>query len=256
MKRVFSVLLICLCLCGCGVQPAAEPATVPTELTTVPTELTTVPEQTLETTVEVTNGLHSGINDDGSFDEGTLFIGDSLTYGMVTGYLPDNGLLGQAKYMAIPGAAITCYKQGPALGAKPSAYSPQFEGLYMFQAVEAYGEEFTAVYLMLGTNANEYATDKVYAAMVAHLLVNCPNATIYLQLVPNNRSDRVNSEAANGRIQRVYESMPQEDRLQLIDTQTAIGYHLAADGIHLVTEGQQCWYEALVAYAEENEIGR
>lgn len=249
MKRVFSVLLICLCLCGCVAQPEAEPTTVPTEQTTVPVETT-------ETTVSLTAGLHSGIKADGSFDAGTLFIGDSLTYGMVTGYLPDNGLLGEAKYMAIPGAAITCYEKGPALGAKPSAFSPEFEGLYMCQAVEVYGEGITAVYLMLGTNANEYATDRVYMDMVTHLLEHCPDATIYLQLVPYNRSDRVNSEAANGRVQRIFDQLEGEKRLRLIDTQTAIGYNLAPDGIHLVTKGQKCWYEALVAYAEEQEIGR
>lgn len=247
MKKVFSVLLICLCLCGCVTQPEAEP-------TTVPTEQTTVPFETTEITVSLTAGLHSGIKEDGSFDVGTLFIGDSLTYGMVTGYLPDNGLLGQAKYIAIPGAAITCYHQGSELGVKPAAYSPEFDGLRVYEAVEKYGAQFTAVYLMLGTNANEYSTDQVYMDMVTHLLEHCPNATVYLQLVPYNRSDRVNSEAANGRVQRIFDQLEGENRLRLIDTQTAIGYNLAPDGIHLVTKGQKCWYEALVAYAQTHKI--
>lgn len=248
MKRILPILLVCLCLCGCAPQVQQEE--------TAPTEQTTVPAETEETTQSPTAALHSGLKPDGSFDAGTLFIGDSLTFGMVQIYLPDNGFLGEAKYMAIPGAAITCYEKGPALGEKPSAYSPEFEGMYMCQAVEAYGESFTAVYLMLGTNANEYATDQVYIDMVAHLLEYCPNATIYLQLVPYNRSERVNSEAANGRVQRAYDYFSEEKRVQLIDTQTAIGYNLAPDGIHLVTKGQQLWYEAIVDYGYKNGIGR
>lgn len=248
MKRLLPILLICACLCGC--TPAMQSSEI------VPTEQTTVPTEVTETTLSASAGLHSGLKEDGSFDGGTLFIGDSLTFGMVELYLPDNGLLGEAKYMAIPGAATTCYAKGPALGAKPSAYSPEFEGMYMCQAVEKYGAGFTAVYVMLGTNANEYATDRVYADMVAHLLEYCPNATIYLQLVPNNRSERVNTQAANGHVQHAFASFDDEPRLQLIDTQTAIGYNLAPDGIHLVTEGQRCWYEAIVAYAKEHEIGR
>ena len=248
MRVLALVLVLCLLLCGCVTKTAVQP------LPTAPAETTTPSEPVEETTQSPTAGLHSGLKPDGSFDEGTLFIGDSLTYGLVTRYLKENGLLGQAKYMAMPGAAITCYEKGPALGVKPAAYSPEFDGLYMYQAVELCGQQVTAVYLMLGTNANEYATDQVYIDMVEHLLKHCPQATIYLQLVPYNRSDRVNSEAANGRVQRAFNHFEGQQRLRLIDTQTAIGYNLAPDGIHLVTKGQQLWYEAIVDYAEENGI--
>ena len=249
MKRMLPLLLVCLCFCGCVSKEQTQPIDIPTEQSVTQAQNT-------ETTEASTLELHSGIMADGAFDEATLFIGDSLTYGMVTKYLPDNDLLGEAKYMAIPGAAITCYKKGPALGSKVSAYNPEFDGMLIYEAVEQYGDTFHAVYLMLGTNANEYATDQVYIDMVCHLLEHCPNATIYLQLVPNNRSDRVNSEAANGRVQRAFAYFNGESRLQLIDTQTAIGYNLAGDGIHLVTEGQRCWYQALVDYAKQNKIGR
>lgn len=248
MKAVLLILVLCLCLCGCTPETQPPAPTVPIE--------TTQPETTEQTTVSPMAGLHSGLKPDGSFNETTLFIGDSLTYGMVTDYLPDNGLLGKAKYIAIPGAAITCYRQGAALGVKAAAYSPEFEGLFVYQAVEQYGAALTAVYLMLGTNANEYATDEVYFDMVAHLIEYCPNATIYLQLVPYNRSDRVNSEAANARVQRAYEHFANERRVQLIDTQTAIGYNLTPDGIHLVTKGQSLWYQAIVDYAVEQGIGQ
>lgn len=249
MKVLVLLIAVCLLLGGC--VPKQEQPTVPT----VPTE-ETQPQTTAETTVSPMAGLHSGLKPDGSFDEGTLFIGDSLTYGMVTKYLPDNGLLGEAKYMAVPGATITCYMQGAVLGVKPAVYSPEFEGLAMYQAVEQTGAQFRAVYLMLGTNANEYATDQIYIDMVAHLLENCPNATIYLQLVPYNQSDRVNSEAANARVQTAYDHFAGERRVLLIDTQTAIGYNLAPDGIHLVTKGQECWYQAIVDYANDSGIAQ
>lgn len=249
MKAVLLILILCLCLCGC--TPKTQPPLVPT----VPTE-TTQPEATEQTTVSAAAGLHSGLKPDGSFDEGTLFIGDSLTFGLVERYLKEEGLLGQAMYMAIPGAAITCYRKGPALGDKPSLYTPEFEGLYLYEAVELAGERVTAVYLMMGTNASEYATDQTYIDMVEHLLESCPNATVYLQLVPYNRSERVNSEFANARVQVAYEHFAGERRVRLIDTQTAIGYNLAPDGIHLVTKGQECWYQAILDYAKDNDIAQ
>ncbi len=248
MKAVLLILVLCLCLCGCTPKTQPPAPTVPTE--------TTQPETTEPTTVSPVEGLHSGLKQDGTFDEGTLFIGDSLTYGLVERYLKEEGLLGEAMYMAVPGAAITCYRQGPALGVKAAAYSSEFKGLYMFEAAELAGEKVTAVYLMLGTNASKYATDETYIDMVAHLLESCPNATIYLQLVPYNRSELVNSDTANARVQRAYEYFANERRVRLIDTQTAIGYNLAPDGIHLVTKGQALWYQAIVDYAAEQGIGQ
>ena len=250
MKKLIAIVLLLGLLTGCAAQTPAPVAEVET---TQPVTTQPVVETIQE---EEKSPLHSGLNSDGSFDEFTLFIGDSLTYGMVTGYLPDNGYLGGAKYMAIPGGAITCYMKGPRLGEKPSAYTQEFEGLTMRQAVEQYGKPIRAVYLMLGTNATEYDSDAMYAEMVDHLLTYCPDATIYLELVPRDRSVKVSSEKANQRINRVFQQFQDEPRVQLIDTNTAIGDHLAADGIHLQEKGQACWYKAIVDYAAEKGIER
>lgn len=251
--KICILILLLACLSGCTAQKMDYAPS------SVPAEQVTEHEIQPQTTAEMENlqpmpMLHSGLREDGAFDEGTLFIGDSLTYGMVEGYLPDNGLLGGARYMAIPGAAITCYMQGPALESQTCACSPEFEGLYLYQGVEQAGEEVTAIYFMMGTNASKYATDQTYIDIVSHMLESCPNATVYLQLVPHNRSERVNSETANARVQNAFSYFADEPRVRLIDTQTAIGYNLAPDGIHLVTKGQECWYQAIVTYAAEHEI--
>lgn len=265
MKKALALLLAAVLLCGCA--PAEQtPETEPTEATAAPTEETQAPteeptEATEAPTEEPTEPpfqLHSGIREDGSFDEGTLFIGDSLTYGMVAIYLPENQFLGDARYIAMPGATILAYFQGPMLSSTGyySYYSPEFEGLYMYEGVEAAGEKTTAIYFMMGTNYSKYATDETYIQIVEHMLESCPNATVYIQLVPNDLSSQIDHEIANRRVRNAYEYFQQEgnERVLLIDTQTAIGYHLLGDGIHLNEEGQDCWYHALLAFAKENQI--
>lgn len=107
-----------LSMAGCG-KKAAEPTEEPT--TTAATEVITEPtaeptaKPTTESTAEPTTEpatepttqpteaplvLHSGLREDGTFDEGTLFLGDSLTYMLVGSYLEPKGLIGGAKYAA------------------------------------------------------------------------------------------------------------------------------------------------------------
>ena len=267
-KRILALALAALLLTGCGrsSQPAEE-RTVPTQKPTMeetlppetqpPTEPSTEAATEAPAEPEVPQWLHSGIRQDGTFDEGTLFIGDFLTYGLVTGYLTDRELLGDAKYMVIPGGALTAFDYGPALTHDTDClFSPEFEGMLMREAVEEAGDSVTAVYFMMGTNFSKYADDETLTGIVEHILACCPNATVFLQLVPYDRSTRVDYEEANRRVLLTYMHYQQEanPRVLLIDTQTAIGYNLTTDGIQLTTEGQACWYQALVAFADGNHI--
>ena len=130
---IVSILLLSMLLSGCGSRivvapppapqatvetaaPATEPVTEPvnepvTEPETEPaTEPATEPETepaTEPTEPEVV--LHSGIREDGTFDEGTLFMGDSLTYMLVGSYLTPRKLMGDAKHAAMCGTKVTAF---------------------------------------------------------------------------------------------------------------------------------------------------
>jgi hypothetical protein len=92
--------------------------------------------------------------------------------------------------------------------------------------------------------------------IVDHLLASCPNATIFLEIVPFDQSTKVKYERATEWVHYVYEHFQAEgnERIFLIDSQTAIGYNLSTDGIHLTTQGQECWYQELVTFAVANDI--
>ena len=56
--------------------------------TTPPTEEPTDPPTEAPTEPPIV--LHSGLREDGTFGEGAMLIGDSLTYGLVSNYLTSN----------------------------------------------------------------------------------------------------------------------------------------------------------------------
>lgn len=267
MKKAIALMMIGLLLCGCA--PAAQtPETEPAEEVTVPTEETQVPtEEPTEETTEATEAptepteppvqLHSGIREDGSFGEGALFIGDSLTYGLVLQYLTIYNLLGDARYMAISGAPVCNFFSLQTLGnpVNTTAYSQEFYGKNYAQAVEIAGESVTAVYYMMGTNYDPDCDADMYIEIMDHILKSCPNATLYLQLVPVSTKDYIPYDQINEIIRQVHEHYQQQGipRVMLIDTHTAIGDNLS-DGIHLTLQGQENWYNAIVAFAKENQI--
>lgn len=264
-KTAFSllaILIICvLCICHLvNRQPdniALQVISAGVSLTEYGTEdEEAIPSVSTAPPTEPATDLHSGIREDKTFDEGTLFIGDSLTYGLVDNYLKENGLLGDAKYMAMSGAAVTAFIYGPGLTSPMCVFSPEFEGLTFSEAAELAGDSVTAIYFMLGTNHSDRANADTYVSIVEYLLEVCPNATVYLQKVPFSTSDKINYMEANRRILAAYDHFVRQEnsRVLLIDTQTAIGHALIADGIHLSTEGQENWYHALLAFAEENQI--
>lgn len=263
----FCILLSVLLLCGCA-GPAAEtqapqtapstqaPTTLPAETTEAPTTAPATEAPTEETLPEVE--LHSGIRGDGTFNASTLFIGDSLTYGLVEHYLVYNGLIGDARYMARVGLPLSGYFNQDSLMApnRGALYSKEFYGKTFDEAVAAVGEEITAVYLMLGTNYDTTSNESGYMETVEHLLEHCPNATIYVQLIPYSEQPTVHTEQVNFGILVAVDDFQARgiQRVQCIDTLSAIGISQREDGIHLNNEGNQLWYEALLAYAEENEI--
>jgi hypothetical protein len=261
--KILASLLAVLLLWGCVPKHSQEipvstqpPTEAPTE---APNEAPTEEPTQAPTEPKPEWLLHSGIREDGSFDEGTLFIGDSLTCGFLQSYLAENDLVGDAWYMAMPGAALTAFFNGPRLrynGQYYSYFSPAFADGTMAEGVEKVGENLTAVYLMMGTNHNDGVTEQLYVDVVGYILECCPNATVYLQRIPWSTSSAVDEDAANGRIQHAYEYYVNqgEIRVRLIDTQTFIDYNLTPDGVHLTWTGQRQWYEALVGYARYHEI--
>ena len=261
MKKLiaFTLALSLLFLCGCSGTPAeTAPTDRPTEAPTVPTTLPPEPtEVPTEPPTEPDAELHSGLRSDGSFDSGTLFIGDSLTYGLIYSYLMANDLIGDARYMAVVGAPILEFFHGSVLDHSRSCiYSGEFDGLTYSQAVESVGQEITAVYFMLGSNYSAGTNADTYIEIVDFLLEKCPNATVYLQLIPYASSENVNGDAVYWSILEAYGHYAREEnaRVIMLDIKRAVGVNLTQDGVHLTYEGQENWYKALVAHAAENNI--
>ncbi len=201
--------------------------------------------------------LHSGIRADGTFNEGTVFIGDSLTYGLVAHYLKANDLIGGAKYMAIVGVPLRVFFNGTRLSGGQSVYSPEFKGLTYAKAVEKVGSKATAIYMMLGTNYDPGADSEMYIQVVDAILKSCPNATVYLQLIPHSRSGNVHTDDVNEQILAAYTHYQNQkiERVRLIDTRSFVGIEgIGGDGIHMNPVGMDAWYNGLLANARINQI--
>ena len=260
LRAALAALLILTCA-GCGSETVPSPteqetlAFAPTEATTVPTTVAT--EAPTEAPTEPIFLGHSGLREDGSFDEGTWFIGDSLTYFFV-GYLQEQGLLGDMKYTAQCGSQVTAFFAGNIMRDVqdvPCRFSPEFKGMEFDEAALSLGENATAIYIMWGTNFTYTATSQTYIDIVDFLLDNCPNATIHLQLIPYGMPSYVFHETVNGRIREAFDHYRQQeqDRVFLIDTYTAIGDN-TIDGVHLNSIGNTAWYQAIVNSAEANGL--
>jgi len=266
MKRINLLFFACamiLCFAGCSLRQVDLPAEVPADAPvsqTASQSLTASPTQTPapSTAPSATPApsepelvLHSGLCDDGSFSSGTLFLGDSLTYIFTGNYLPENGLLGDAKYAAQCGSQVTAFFSSTVLEPRSrmiAGYSEEFEGMKFYEAAASLGEKAEAIYFMWGTNFTPDATADNYIEIVDFLLENCPNATIHLQTIPHGD---VSYTVVNQRIKDAYEHYLQNDepRVLLIDTYAAIGNN-TVDGIHLNLIGNSNWYNAIVEHAK------
>ena len=271
MKRLLALLLILPVLCGCAAgkpmqttAPTTVSVTVPTTAaapTTEPAAETTAEPTTEPTTVATEPPLvrHSGLEADGSFNEGTLFIGDSMTCILISDYLMPNGLLGGANYSAKYGAQVLAYLNGTRM--EPHSYNrcfyrPEHEYMTYHEIAAQLGEQVNAVYIMFGTNFTEYQFVERYCEVVDYLLVTCPNATIHVQLIPWGNEQVVFYETVNGWLREVmahYEALG-EQRVMLIDTYTAIGQNTDEGCIHLNIQGNKHWYHAIRQHAADNGL--
>ena len=274
----FLLSLLILLFSGCGKE---APPTVPTAVTTVPTETPATEAVTEAPTTEApteiptdapteapaeaptealrwTQEVHSGLREDGTFDEHTLFVGDSLTFLMITDYLQKYDCIGDAKYAVKAGAQVTAFFNEK----YPMCYDPkmnclyveEFEGLTMAQSAAAMGEDLHALYLMMGTNYTPYGTKQEYIDICDFVLENCPNATVHLQLIPFSPIVRYNQ--INQRIREAYEHYQAlgQERVMLIDTCTGIGNHLIPDKVHLDDTGRENWYLTLLAHDRDLDL--
>ena len=259
MKRFMKaacLLLAMLLLCACTAP--AEP-TVPETTQIVPTtELATVP--TTEPT-EPPLVLHSGLREDGSFDEGTWFIGDSMTCILVEDYLEPEGFLGDANYTGKYGAQITAFFDGTVMDPKAigrCVCRPEHEKLRYEDVAVELGEQATAIYIMFGTNYTWNAYADAYIELTDFLLETCPNATVHLQLIPWGSGKNIKFDRVNEWVREAYAHYQEkgEQRVFLIDTFTAIGRNTDKGYIHLNKQGNENWYNAIVAHAEENNLSQ
>lgn len=263
IRRIFCALLALLLAFGCAACAQPAPATeAATEPTTVPTTEATEPPTTEAPTEPPTEPplvLHSGIREDGTFSEGTLFIGDSLTCGFLMGFMSKSGYIGDSKYMTICGSKVSAFFDGTVIEPKDNVvtfYSPEFEGKEFDDATAELGESVTAIYLMWGTNFMAKGTEQDYIDIIDFMLEHCPNATVHLQLVPYAELGLIPYPTINNRIRAAfahYEAL-EEPRVFLVDTFKGIGRCVGVDGVHLVNMGNERWYNTLVNHAMDNGL--
>jgi len=268
--QIFILVLLMIGLTACASSSGHPETTVPeTTVETTPAVQTAPTEAATEATLPPTEAtlpptepspvLHSGLREDGSFDEGTLFIGDSMTCLLVDSYLAPRGLLGDAWSVARYGARVVSFFDESVVmlpnSGKRCIFRPEHLGMGYAQVAGDLGEKLTAIYMMFGSNRTENAGAQAYIDIVDYLLQTCPNATIHLQLIPWGVEDIVLCDEANAWIREAYEHYQQEaePRVMLIDTHTAIGIN-TFDGVHLDDTGNENWYNAIVEHAKANGL--
>ena len=170
-------------------------------------------------------------------DSRTVLVGDSLTCLLIAQWLRPGNLLGGASYMAAPNSAVNYFFEDwwPLEPLEQNTYyceaSPGLEGMTFAEAVEAPAGTFTRVLFLMGS-----------------MLENWPEATIYMQTVPDSPTGAVETDRINGVIADAvdeYEAAG-ETRVKLLDTNSCWGEGcFLSDGIHLTVLGLQKWYEYL-----------
>ncbi len=187
-------------------------------------------------------------------DSETVLVGDSLTCHLIATLLRPNDLLNGASYMAAPNSAVNYYFEDwwPLKPLEQNGYGSEtsegLEGLTFAEAVEATAGKFTRVLFLMGSNSSEYSVVEDYTVVIDHMLEYWPEATIYMQTVPDSVTGVVATERINGIIEEAvahYEELG-DTRVKLLDTNSCWGSGCyLPDGAHLTDVGLRAWYEFL-----------
>lgn len=189
-------------------------------------------------------------------DSKTVLIGDSLTCHLITYFLKPHDLLGGASYMAAANSAVNYYFEDwwPLKPLEQNAYGCEvgegLEGLTFAEAVEATEGKFTRVLFLMGSNSSDYSVVSDYTVVIDHMLEYWPEATIYMQTVPDSVTGVVLTERINGIIADAvaYYEEQGDSRVKLLDTNSCWGSGCyLPDGAHLTDLGIKTWYEYLAA---------
>jgi len=196
---------------------------------------------------------------EGIFDAETLFIGDSLTCGLVSSYLQPNGYMGEAGSMATANMRVTYFfKSWWTLRASDQnvwsvAANPEYRGMTFENAVRSSAGRYDTVYFHLGTNGSTSVTAEDYYPVLDLLLECYPKATVYVQTLADNRNGLVATDRVNGILAGVVETYHAdgEERIVLLDTNAIWDADcMRSDGVHFNNEGYSRWYALLC----ENEL--
>ena len=258
LRRLCALLLSALMLlafAGCG-APTPRPLPTVSPIETLPPAPPSSPTPTEEEPQADPSepplpGI--GVAPDGTFSDAALFIGDSLTAGLIQ-RLRMTERLGAARYMAICAYSMQSFFGEPYLDDLAQAQYgmecyPTFYGMTYAQAVRAAGEGVGAIYYMLGTNGSQAVTQENYTGILTYLRECCPAAVIYAQTIPYSMTKLSDYEHVNAVVRESVEALRAagDGNVYVLDTFTAIGTeHLSGDGLHLTAEGLDLWY-ALIA---------
>lgn len=187
-------------------------------------------------------------------DSETVLVGDSLTCHLIAMFLRPYDLLNGASYMAAPNSAVNYYFEDwwPLKPLEQNGYGSEtsagLEGLTFAEAVEATEGKFTRVLFLMGSNSSEYSVVEDYTVVIDHMLEYWPEATIYMQTVPDSTTGVVATERINSVIRAAvthYEEH-EETRVKLLDTNSCWGSGCyLPDGAHLTDLGLRTWYSYL-----------
>lgn len=192
---------------------------------------------------------------DGTFDSGTLFIGDSITYHLITKYLKPKGLIGEASYMAAANSGLPHFCDS-SWGLKPAkyngygcVYSPEFYNLSFSQAISKSSGKYTSVYFLMGSNGSGQVTQDAYEKIIGLLLEAYPDATIYMQTVPTCKTGTVSSARVNSCVEAAVKTFGDKgiNNVVLLDTNSIWDNScIMSDGVHLTDTGLKKWFEFIV----------
>ncbi len=234
-----AAIIMLAALTGCAVKTA--PAETEARETRAPAAASEPPSPVPE----------DGEEDREAFDGETLFIGDSLTYHLVTRYLEPEGLMGEASCMAAVNSGLPQFFADwwPFWGTKYNNYGvacdSEFDGLSYYTAVLQSAGRYDTVYFLMGSNGSEDVTVEAYMTVIDFLLENYPEATIYMQTPPDCRTGEIDSQRVVDTVKATVEEYERlgETRVRLLDTNSVWGAdYCLSDGVHLLDEGLELWY--------------